>query len=150
MKKNRPQPLDLEGTVENLADMIFNFCGYGRVEMGAILKREIEQCIKSACEFYLRYKNRPGLLREERPQLFERIPEVSGASCKNCKYLGSDSGTECFWYVCNHPHFLSIDVETPTVPPLDQNRRPLWCPLDLEGYSNWLFKLAFGLREDGR
>ncbi|RLB77418.1 MAG: hypothetical protein DRH24_16270 [Deltaproteobacteria bacterium] len=148
-EKPKPLDLNLERLVEEWSKREY-WITRDEPDLEAMVEHVIRR-IKSACEFYLRYKNRPGLLREEHPQLFERIPEVSGASCKNCKYLGSDSGTECFWYVCNHPHFLSIDVETPTVPPLDQNRRPIWCPLDLEGYNNWLFKLAFkSVLEDKR
>jgi len=59
--KEKPQPLDLEMLIIDLTNSLFHF--YGLVDKGykQALEGIIRKHIKSACEFYLRYKDNPRL-----------------------------------------------------------------------------------------
>lgn len=76
---SKPKPLDLEkfslfrildkkGLI-GLGGVIKNFSKLGGwVFIDELIRKEIKQRIKTACEFYLRYKNKPELLMEEHPE----------------------------------------------------------------------------------
>ena len=80
---NKPQPLDLEINIKpkltykwgNEEHFLHFKRGYekGFKEAQEILKQEILQRIKSACEFYLRYKDRIDILEEEQPKYKKEI-----------------------------------------------------------------------------
>ena len=121
----KPKPLDLEELVEKLADMIFDFYGHGRGEIKAILKKEIKQRIKEACEFYLRYKDEPNLLKKEFPEQLKA----------DKKKFGAEDILDNFLTVINDKvtSFDGFGIET-------YKRK----------YNEWLFKLAFrGVLEEG-
>lgn len=65
----KPKPLDLEEMVDTIFTTILNFYGHARGEFRDVLKKEIKQRIKSACEFYLRYKDEPEELLKDFPEL---------------------------------------------------------------------------------
>ena len=73
----KPQPLDLN---EEDFKFIDNFFEKHRIKEGSGLKplvsfaiNEYKQRLKSACEFYLRYKDKPELLIKEYPKYEEEI-----------------------------------------------------------------------------
>ena len=70
--KMKPEPLNLEDLWDWFEkkfgkDAMNRYCGYETNE----LINEIKQRIKSACEFYLRYKNHPELLVVEHEELID-------------------------------------------------------------------------------
>jgi len=73
--KNKPQPLDLEGIEEavinkfsNLILKNFDNCKFTQEDIKQVIlltSEELKQRLKSACEFYLRYKGNPCLFSKE-------------------------------------------------------------------------------------
>ena len=52
-------------------------------------------------------------------------------SCKGCKYLGSDCGYDCMWYVCDHPNATKDCPESNLGRGLEPDlEKPKWCPLN--------------------
>ena len=66
----KPEPLNL-GELKRIIDNMIERKGiFLLLSERKHLKKEITQRIKSACEFYLRYKDNVGLLFNEHPELF--------------------------------------------------------------------------------
>ena len=59
--KMKPEPLDLEDILKGIAYVSPNF------------SKEVKQRIREACEFYLRYRDKPKLLMREYPEYKRRI-----------------------------------------------------------------------------
>jgi DNA repair exonuclease SbcCD nuclease subunit len=89
----KPKPLDLEldKKIEKIADYIlellefYNLSKEEKKELKETLmleiddfREEIKQRIKSACEFYLRYKDNPNLLSREREDLHKIAFRIFG------------------------------------------------------------------------
>ena len=131
----KPKPLNLrdisewlEKQIEKRNDMI----KYERINPNApplrkeivfitkirdVLVDEIKQRIKSACEFYLRYKDRPELLIKEHPEYLEELKKKCMPRIEemlSCMKLQVKTNEEVF-VVC------------------------------YDKYNSWLFKLAFKL-----
>ena len=68
----KPQPLDLDGVVDKVLDIVTSRrqieLVVNEVEVIKTTKKVIKQRLKSACEFYLRYKDNPDLLMKEQPE----------------------------------------------------------------------------------
>jgi len=88
----KPQPLDLDRLAVEVAklsaeqDEDGSWWGFD-TDIGDLpreIKNVIRRRLKSACEFYLKYKDNPELLAEEHPEYFSYIYkfEVIG-DCKN-------------------------------------------------------------------
>jgi len=96
MLKTKSQPLDLEVEhifVNDLAEATINMIIQGLTTkeqivdskeeaitlifdlVQEIVNAEIKQCLKSACEFYLRYEDNPSLLAKEHPKLRQKLYE---------------------------------------------------------------------------
>jgi len=61
----KPQPLDLD--FKTILEIIRN-PNAGDYTKAYAIENYIKQCIKSACEFYSRYKDNPELLIQEHPE----------------------------------------------------------------------------------
>jgi len=64
----KPQPLDLEKIEEEIIDRFNEHQPHELQEELDLIKEVLKQRIKSACEFYLRYKDKPELLVKEHPE----------------------------------------------------------------------------------
>jgi len=86
--KTKPQSLDLEGIKKNIIDRVYKETIYENGKKFYKSKKEIpdpiiialdicfdeiKQRLKSACEFYLRYKDKPELLEKENHKLWVKI-----------------------------------------------------------------------------
>ena len=77
------QPLDLE-EIEKMLDMIAivgeDFSEEGADEVLRLRKQkfmqELKQGLKSACEFYLQYKDKPELLSKEQPEIAKKFDGI--------------------------------------------------------------------------
>ncbi len=78
---NKPEPLNLEDIEQALSYAL---------DLLTELKHEIRKKIKSACEFYLKYKDKPALLLEENPRLIRRFPFVFLYRSNAGKYLSDE------------------------------------------------------------
>jgi len=67
----KPQPLDLEKIEEEIIDRFNEHQPHELQEELDLIKEVLKQRIKSACEFYLRYKDKLELLEKEHPNLVE-------------------------------------------------------------------------------
>ncbi len=65
MIENKPQPLDLEQVRKEVFKWIVGQPANELEEFFDFTMEEVEQRIKSACEFWLRYKDNPKLFSEE-------------------------------------------------------------------------------------
>ena len=83
------------------------------------LYKELKQRLKSAINFYLRYKDKPELLIEEHPEYKENM-------IKNCSII------TCVGILSGGLRLLSNEKEI----------------IMLEKYNLWLFKLAFNFKEE--
>ena len=66
----KPQPLDLD--FKTILEIIRN-PNAGDYTKAYAIENYIKQCIKSACEFYLRYKDKPELLKKEHSEFKEEV-----------------------------------------------------------------------------
>ena len=115
----KPKPLDLKELTDNIFNAVVNFYGHARGDFKDVLRQEIIQRIKSACEFYLRYKDEPDLLIKEHPKYKKELNEI-------IKIFNKEFSIAI--------EFLSLDkIEI----------REHFLPI----YNDWLFKLTFGLKE---
>ena len=73
MKQEKPQPLDLKEIEEEIIDRFNEHQPHELQEELDLIKEVLKQRLKSACEFYLRYKDNPELLIKEH-QTYE--PEI--------------------------------------------------------------------------
>ena len=64
----KPQPLDLEGIDEKMIEELNKKQPHDLQTEIDIFKQAIKQRLKSACEFYLKYKDNPDLLMKEQPE----------------------------------------------------------------------------------
>jgi len=107
MKTEKPQPLDLEEFRKSWKSVDID------MTIPDDFWDEFKQHIKSACEFYLRYKDHPGLLKDE--------------AIKNRYILQiSVKKIEQFLHKISESYSRNGDTE-------------YW----FDKYNNWLFKLAF-------
>jgi len=83
--KEKPKPLDLEiyeevdGAREEIIDLFYSNKKVDEKDIRRVfwhLKKNVIEDIKSACEFYLRYKDNPELLLEEYPEYEEKVKEI--------------------------------------------------------------------------
>ncbi len=76
----KPQPLDLEefkDWIEKKEEEIYEKEGYiDDVYLNEQIIKEIKQRLKSACEFYLRYEDKPKLLIEEQSFLKKMMEDL--------------------------------------------------------------------------
>jgi len=103
-QKTKPQPLDLEEVYEQIKKWAIK---EGAVSYeGATIQifptpkelvkktiTKIKQRLKSACKFYLRYKDKPELLIKEHPEYKEELPTYysdieNSLNWKNWKMMG--------------------------------------------------------------
>jgi len=89
---DKPKPLDLKGM--NIYKKIKVDFGSGKPKIIYDEKEainEIKQRIKSACEFYLKYRDEPELLTEEHPcyehDVFDIINECMTLDLSNCETM---------------------------------------------------------------
>jgi len=78
MKTKKPQPLDLEETANRILKelSVISCIGDSKGIQYSIKSNIIffvKQRLKSACEFYLRYKDKPELLEKENHKLWVKI-----------------------------------------------------------------------------
>jgi len=93
-----PQPLDLEEIWQIIEDVFIKhyeerICDVSNVDLKSEVKRcycdvllenlrkkkyEIKQRLKSACEFYLRYRDKPGLFSEEQFTIYWEYDDEIG------------------------------------------------------------------------
>jgi len=74
----KPEPLDL-GELERIIDNMIERKGiFLLLSERKHLEKELKQRIKSACEFYLRYKDNPSLLVKEHPELKKEFKQKFG------------------------------------------------------------------------
>ena len=94
----KPKPLDLWDIEQKLGEIMakkkFPYCkvsAKARQEILNVLLEEvmqkIKQRIKSACEFYLRYKDNPELLVKEYPEFKEEVEQFRILSLLTGKYI---------------------------------------------------------------
>jgi len=139
MKRNEPKPLNLEeirnewrNTERLHMKRVFHLVAKTK-QPATINKSEIEeeklylvkQCIKSACEFYLRYKDKPGLLIKECPELIK-------------KFVKEHDLMEVFFA---KEDILEIKVVDGSIIAFLEDRTGL--SFSKKEYNDWLFKLAF-------
>jgi len=73
----KPEPLgDLKEEILNMIDYWNEDPSLMRNEGLEAIMGKIKQRIKSACEFYLRYKDKPKLLIKEHPEFKEKLETV--------------------------------------------------------------------------
>ena len=130
----KPQPLDLGKIKKEVLD---EYCGgipFDEIEEFQLEPEQIEkiieitiyrikQRIKSACEFYLRYKDNPELLVREHPEYKEKIEEIK-------------------------KEFISVikNIKQSLIPDVI---RGIALSIKYELYNEWLFKLTFrGVLDD--
>jgi len=128
--KTQPKPLDLE-EIGNKWIEIKSLDGKPKISMKKRfycfdIFKEIKQRLKSACEFYLRYKDNPELLVEEHPEYEDELYEITAESEELIKEFGLDESGE----------FIKSYGATPV--PVEKELK-----LDDDEYNEWLFKLAF-------
>jgi len=104
------------------------------------VERILKQHIKSACEFYLRYRDNWELLKSEHPELKEDVEKVTEKYLKRLEMLEKSYGP-------------AIKVERGSVvvfTGLLEEKRNVLEALKAE-YDEWLLKLAFSgvFEEDG-
>jgi len=78
MKQEKPQPLDLKEW-ERKFNGAWDYDVLGgkrQIFISETTFEDLRQRIKSACEFYLRYKDKPELLIKEHPEFFEIIKRI--------------------------------------------------------------------------
>ena len=93
MSSNKPQPLDLEQVRKEVFKWIVGQPANELEEFFDFTMEEVEQRIKKACEFFLKFKDNPNKFMWETP-----IPELE-------KYLGiklspddyTDFDWTCYW-----------------------------------------------------
>jgi len=116
MKKDKPEPLDLE-ELENWIDKkeeeIYEKEGDIDADyFNEQIIKEIKKRIKSACEFYLRYKDMPELLIKEHPEYEEELDKM-------------------------------VEEYTPLLLTKSKLLFLLFGSVFINEYNEWLFKLAF-------
>jgi len=111
----KPEPLNLEELSEHLADIVFNFYGHGRGEIKTAFKKVITHRIKSACEFFMQYRNNPEFLYNE----YELLTEEEKAELERFIERLSESANS---------------YETDCASVINDI---------MDDYNEWLFKLAF-------
>ena len=104
---------------------------------------EIKQRIKKACEFYLRYKDKPDSLAKEHPEYRQIIVLNFNTLCLNCK---KELGEVCIrtwvgWDDGDYDYFCSEKCAEEYKKHLPKTKNIL-VPTH-EEYNEWLFKLAF-------
>ena len=112
--KTKPQPLDLEEIKIIISDI-----GKKKAEQ---LVNYFKYKLKSACKFYLRYKDNPDLLIKEHPEYEKELNNYFGS-------VVDDYGKKAYdnW---------KRDLETYA-----------YCAV-IDDYNIWLFKLAFKAGKD--
>ncbi len=108
-----------------------------------LLIKEIKQRIKKACEFYLRYKDKPDSLAKEHPEYRQIIVLNFNTLCLNCK---KELGEVCIrtwvgWDDGDYDYFCSEKCAEEYKKHLPKTKNIL-VPTH-EEYNEWLFKLAF-------
>jgi len=128
-REKTPEPLNLE----EIKDLIEK-CGYGEIATTLAFKK-IKQKLKSACEFYLRYKDKPDLLVKEHPQYKEAIEKLRWIPNQDFEACRKD------WFKETYGEGVSCDC----------------CPMQescsegefienidfIKEYNTWLFKRSF-------
>lgn len=77
MKGNKP--LDLEKLADEITLEFFKCCSYEQTsipQMRSSIRYILEQHIKSACEFYLQYKDNPRLFVKRFPELKKEVEKI--------------------------------------------------------------------------
>ena len=139
-----PEPLDKKG---------FNYETFCKESMFQVEKEFFHiSDLKSACEFYLRYKDKPKLLIEEYPELLYITPTI--------KHLINDLDNLMTEYAVNKNFIgrkmveslgIARDINRLTKE-IDKNLKRLFKLIrreikidfsSLDDYNEWLFKLAF-------
>jgi len=108
-----------------------------------LLIKEIKQRIKKACEFYLKYKDKPDSLAKEHPEYRQIIVLNFNTLCLNCK---KELGEVCIrtwvgWDDGDYDYFCSEKCAEEYKKHLPKTKNIL-VPTH-EEYNEWLFKLAF-------
>jgi len=129
-EKPKPLDLNLERLVEEWSKREY-WITRDEPDLEAMAEHVIKR-IKSACEFYLRYKDKPGLLIKECPELIK-------------KFVKEHDLMEVFFA---KEDILEIKVVDGSIIAFLKDRTGL--SFSKKEYNDWLFKLAFGLREDER
>ena len=132
------KPLDLEN-LEKWIDSNILDDSYLR----ELLIKEIKQRIKKACEFYLKYKDKPDSLAKEHPESRQIIALNFNTLCLNCK---KELGEVCIrtwvgWDDGDYDYFCSEKCAEEYKKHLPKTKNIL-VPTH-EEYNEWLFKLAF-------
>ena len=104
---------------------------------------EIRQRIKSACEFYLRYKDRPDLLTKEHSKYSQKLILNFNTLCQNCR---GELGEVCIktwvgWDDGDYEYFCSEGCSEKYKRHLPKTENEHVSTYDK--YNEWLFKLAF-------
>ena len=110
----KPKPLNFDEIRQIIED---------EISISAVIEK-IKQRIKSACEFYLKYKDKPELLLKEYPEYSEKeIPILDSFDEPEDKVTFEE--------------YIRILLK------LDINDFGEYCRQVENGYNDWLFKLTF-------
>ena len=147
----KPRPLDLEEiSVFKILDKkgligyggtlkISKIGGWGFIDKS--IRKELKQRIKSACEFYLRYKDKPELLMKEHPEYKKEV--------ENIKWIPNPYFEECKQFAVaiveekDREYYRNGSCKYCPVRDKCQQGEYIYNDEFIKDYNEWLFKLAF-------
>jgi len=92
--KTKPQPLDLENLWKKEQTINKNYSGLEAHNLKRKFLNKIICHTKSACKFYLRYKDKPELLVKEHPEYKKELSETI-----NLNYLKEFPNNKRAWFI---------------------------------------------------